>query len=97
MSRKLKVEELESRIAPSVGLWSFVQELLATDSPMANVLQSVVDQNTGDVDVSGAVDAANSAFADAGTQFSAVRDTFTLSDSIVISNKTADAIRSLFG
>ncbi|GEM_PF-3550646 len=103
MSRKLKVQELENRIAPGVGLFSFLQGLAQTDSQLGDLFNQFVSVNddgtAGDVDVQGAVDAANSMFdaSGIGTGIQAVKDSFTLSDNIVISDATAQLIAGLFG
>ncbi len=103
MSRKLKVQELENRIAPGVGLFSFLQGLAQTDSQVGELFNQFVtvndDGTAGDVDVQGAVDAANTMMGanGIGTSVQAVRDSFTLSDNIVISDATAQMIASIFG
>lgn len=91
---KLNVQELESRIAPGYGLFSFLSNLAAQDSAFGDVFNSLVDPETGDVDVNGAADVFNSA---GGAQVTPVVPSFTLSDNIVISDRTASAILGLFG
>jgi hypothetical protein len=94
MSRKLNIQNLENRIAPGYGLFSFLSGLAAEDSEFGNLFNSVVDGETGDVDVDGAVGAWNSV---GGSEVSSVRDSFTLSDDLVISDATAANILSIFG
>jgi len=90
---KLKVQELESRVAPGYGLFSFLTNLASQDSTFGDIFNTVVDPQTGDVDVDTAVGMAN----DAGLGVQSVRPSFTLSDDIVISDKTAGMIMSFFG
>ena len=92
--RKLKVQELENRIAPSYGLFSFLSGLASQDAEFGELFNAVVDQDTGEVDVDTASDVINSA---GGPQVAPVNDSFTLSDDIVISDRTADALMSIFG
>jgi hypothetical protein len=94
MAKKLKVQELENRIAPGYGLFSFLSGLASQDSEFGEVFNSVVDGDTGEVDVDGAVSAWNGG---GGTQVESVRDSFTLSDDIIISDGTANSILGLFG
>ena len=49
--RKLKVQELENRIAPSYGLFSFLSGLASQDAEFGEIFNAVVDQDTGEVDV----------------------------------------------
>ena len=58
MSRKLNVQELESRIAPSTGLATFLSNLAKSDSQMAALVSQYVNAN-GQVDVNGAASAWN--------------------------------------
>ncbi|MDQ7008543.1 MAG: hypothetical protein Q9Q40_15080 [Acidobacteriota bacterium] len=92
MKRKLKVEELEARIAPSVGLFSFLSSLAAADEEVGAVFNQLVDQD-GNVDVPGATSAFNSL--DTGNSIASVRDTFTLTDDLVIPDSTAGLIRDM--
>ncbi len=92
MKRKLKVEELEARIAPSVGLFSFLSNLAAADEEVGAVFNQLVDQD-GNVDVGGATSAFNGL--DTGNSISAVKDTFTLTDDLVIPDSTANFITDL--
>jgi hypothetical protein len=91
---KLKVEELENRIAPGYGLFSFLSNLAQADSEFGAIFNEVVDGETGEVDVDGAVDMWNSA---GGTQVEPVDSDFTLTDNTVISEGTANTILSLLG
>lgn len=90
---KLKVQELESRVAPSVGLWSFLSGLAESDAGFGEIFNAVVDSD-GNVDTGAAADAVNGA--DAGVQVSPVQDSFQLSDSVVISDGTAQNILGFF-
>lgn len=92
--RKLKVQELENRIAPGYGLFSFLSGLASQDAEFGELFNSVVDQDTGAVDVDTAADVMNSA---GGPQVAPVNESFTLSDNIVISDSTANALMSIFG
>jgi hypothetical protein len=91
---KLKVQELESRIAPSVGLWSFLSGLAEQDAGFGELFNQVVDSD-GNVDTGAAADAVNGA--DTGVQVSPVQDSFQLTDDLVISDGTASRILSFFG
>ena len=92
--RKLKVQELENRIAPGYGLFSFLSGLAGQDAEFGELFNAVVDQTTGEVDVDTAADVINSA---GGPQVAPVNENFTLSDDIVISDRVADALSSIFG
>lgn len=94
MSRKLNVEELESRIAPSVGLGSFLQNLAKTDSSMAALIGQFVDAN-GNVDTHGAANAWNGS--GNGSKVSPISGNFTVSDRTILSDKTAAMIMGLLG
>ncbi len=101
MKRTLKVEQLENRIAPSVGtvgLWSFIQDLAATDSGVADVVEAVFDDSGNITDMDSAVDMANAGLAEAGSgsAIASVRDSFNVSN-LVIQDSTANMILSLFG
>jgi hypothetical protein len=91
---KLKVQELESRIAPSVGLWSFLSGLAESDAGFAEVFNQVVDSD-GNVDTGAAADVVNNS--DLGVGVSPVQDDFQLTDSLVIPDATAERILSFFG
>lgn len=91
--RKLNVTELENRIAPSVGLGSFLKGLAKQDSTFGALYNQYVDGN-GNVDVGGAAGAWNSA---GGSQVAPVRSSFSLDDSRLISDATARKILSMFG
>lgn len=90
---KLNVQELESRIAPGYGLFSFLSNLAAQDSEFGSLFNQVVDPETGNVDVGAASEVANQI----GAPVMPVRESFTLSDNIVISDRTASSILNLFG
>ncbi len=90
--RKLNVTELENRIAPSVGLGSFLKGLAQQDSNFGALYNSLVDAD-GNVNVGGAADAWN---AGGGSQVSPVRPSFNLNDNTLISDATASRILSLF-
>ncbi len=92
MSRKLHVEELESRVAPSVGLADFLTQLMQSNNDAASVIGQLVDGD-GNVDVGATVDAINSA---GGAQVSAINDSFTVSNNTVLSDQTAENILNLF-
>jgi hypothetical protein len=94
MSRKLNVEELESRVAPSVGLATFLSNLMKSDSALAATIGQYVDAN-GNVNTAGAAGAWNSA--GLGSQVSPISSNFTVSDKNIISDKTAQRIMSLLG
>jgi hypothetical protein len=91
---KLKVQELESRIAPSVGLFTFLSGLAEADAGFGEVFNSVVDAD-GNVDTGGAADAVNNS--DLGVNVSPVQEDFQLSDDIIIPDSTAETIMSFFG
>lgn len=95
--KKLKVHELENRIAPSVGLWGFIQSLAAADSQVGEMVNAIFDDQGNVTDVGAATDAANQALADAGSlsQVSAVRDSFNVSN-LFIRDETAEMISALF-
>ena len=90
---KLKVQELESRVAPGYGLFSFLTNLAAQDSTFGDAFNQIVNPETGDVDVGTAIDVANQN----GLDVQSVRPDFTLSDDLVISDATANMIMSFFG
>lgn len=91
---KLKVQELENRIAPSVGLWSFLSGLAEQDADFGAFFNSVVDAD-GNVDTGAAADAVNNA--GLGVNVSPVQSSFQLNDNIVISEGTAQSILGIFG
>jgi hypothetical protein len=91
--RKLNVTELENRIAPSVGLGSFLKGLAQQDSAFGTLYNQFVDGN-GNVDAGGAAGAWNNM---GGNQVAPVRSSFTLDDSRIISDATARKILSMFG
>ena len=92
--RKLKVQELENRIAPGYGLFSFLSGLASQDAEFGELFNAVVDPDSGAVDVDTAADVINSA---GGPQVAPVSSDFTLSDDIVISDGMANALLSIFG
>ncbi|RMG45429.1 MAG: hypothetical protein D6718_07710 [Acidobacteria bacterium] len=94
MRRKLKVEELEARIAPSIGLLTFLRGLADTNEDFGAAFEQVVDPD-GSVHVNEAAAAFNGM--DTGTQVSPVVSEFTLGDNIVIPEKLADAIAEAVG
>ncbi len=93
MSRKLKVQELESRIAPSVGLFGFLAGLAESDAGFGAVFNTVVDQD-GNVDVGAATNAINGA--DLGVTVTPVVSSFNL-NGLVIPDATAARILAAFG
>ncbi len=93
MSRKLKVQELESRIAPSIGLLGFLQGLAEADSSFGEIFNTVVDGD-GNVDTGMAADVVNNS--DLGATVAPVTSSFNLSN-IVIQESTASAILAALG
>ncbi len=91
--RKLKVQELENRIAPSVGLFGLLAGIAEQDADFGNLFHSIVDQDAN-VDVGAAAAAANSA--GLGTSFAPAVSTFNMGN-VVVSDATANAILGLFG
>lgn len=91
--KKLNVQELESRIAPSVGLFGFLQSLAQSDAGFGEVFNSVVDAD-GNVDVGSATDMVNNS--DLGVDVAPVVSNFNLSN-LVIPDSTAQSILSMFG
>lgn len=94
MSRKLNVQELESRIAPSTGLATFLSNLANSDSQMAALVSQYVNAN-GQVDVNGAASAWNAA--GLGSKVTPFAGSFTVSDKTVLSDKTIANIMRLLG
>ncbi|UCF68930.1 MAG: hypothetical protein JSV80_06480 [Acidobacteriota bacterium] len=94
MPRKLKFEELEPRIAPSMGLLSFLNELADLDPDLGGQIRDHVDLETGEVaDPQGAADAFNQG--DTGVQVRPIVTQFQVSDDLRIPESTAEAIRNL--
>ena len=91
--RKLKVQELESRIAPSVGLFGFLSDLAASDAGFGELFNAVVDTD-GNVDVGAAAQAVNGS--DLGVTVTPVVSSFNLGN-VVIPQSTAASILSIFG
>lgn len=94
MSRKLNVQELESRIAPSTGLATFLSNLAKSDSQMAALINQYVGAN-GQVDTAGAAAAWNAG--GYGSQVHPVTGNFNVSDRTVLSDKTVSNIMRLLG
>ncbi len=92
MSRKLHVEELESRIAPSTGLADLLAKISASSTDAANLINQVVNPD-GSVNVGAATGAWNGL---GGSQVNPVKPDFTVSNNTVVSDKTAAAILSFF-
>jgi hypothetical protein len=92
MSRKLHVEELESRIAPSTGLADLLSQISQSSTDAANLINQVVNPD-GSVNVGAATGAWNSL---GGSQVSAINPNFTVSNNTVVSDKTAATILSYF-
>ncbi|MDQ7008501.1 MAG: hypothetical protein Q9Q40_14870 [Acidobacteriota bacterium] len=91
--KKLNVQELESRIAPSVGLFGFLQSLAQSDAEFGEVFNQVVDAD-GNVDVGTTTDLVNNS--DVGVTVNPVVSSFNISN-LVIPDSTAQAILSMFG
>ncbi|HHN75095.1 MAG TPA: hypothetical protein ENK10_07715 [Acidobacteria bacterium] len=91
--KKLNVQELESRIAPSVGLFGFLQSLAQSDAEFGEVFNQVVDAD-GNVDVGTTTDMVNNS--DLGVTVSPVVSSFNISN-LVIPDSTAQSILSMFG
>jgi len=91
--KKLNVQELESRIAPSVGLFGFLQSLAESDSQFGEAFNAVVD-TSGNVDVGAATDMVNNS--DLGVTVQPIVSSFNISN-LVIPDATAQSILSMFG
>ena len=91
--KKLNVQELECRIAPSVGLFGFLQSLAQSDAEFGEVFNQLVDTD-GNIDVGTTTDMVNNS--DLGVTVSPLVSSFNIS-SLVIPDATAQSILSMFG
>jgi hypothetical protein len=92
MSRKLSVEELESRIAPSVGLADLLKQLAEADSSIGDLINSNVNPDGSVNNLGDLTDAYNGM---GGNQVAGVGSNFNVNNT-VLSDSTAASILAMF-